>query len=168
MEVTLRPWMEKDAAALTELCNQIDRRFLSNAIPNPYTLKDAVWRLNVIHVREARNGLFRAICFQEKIIGSISIEILSDVRSKDAEIGYYLMKGYERQGIMTQAVQQMCQLAFENMGVTRITGLVFEPNIASRRVLEKNNFVLEGLLHRALIKEEKYYNLCVYGLLKES
>jgi len=44
--------------------------------------------------------------------------------------------------------------------------LVYEPNIASRRVLEKNDFELEGVMKTAVVKNKNIYNLCVYGKLK--
>ena len=50
----------------------------------------------------------------------------------------------------------------------RFTGnsRVYAPNIASRRVLEKNDFVQEGLQRNAVYKDDKVYDLCVYGKLK--
>jgi len=45
--------------------------------------------------------------------------------------------------------------------------LVYEPNIASRRVLEKNDFILEGVMKNAVVKNNNIYNLCVYGMLKK-
>lgn len=61
-------------------------------------------------------------------------------------------------GIMSKALRQICELAFQ--------GLIYEPHIASRRVLEKNGFVLEGIKKQAVIKDEKIYDLCVYGKIK--
>lgn len=66
---------------------------------------------------------------------------------------------------MTQAAKQICEIAFADLDIIRITGLVYEPNIASRRVLEKNGFVLEGIMKNAVVKGEDIYNLCVYGKL---
>ena len=37
----LRHWTQSDAKELTSLCNAIDRRFLSDRLPYPYTEKDA-------------------------------------------------------------------------------------------------------------------------------
>ena len=39
-------------------------------------------------------------------------------------------------------------------------------HIASRKVLEKNDFVQEGLQRNAVFKDDKVYDLCVYGKLK--
>ena len=56
--------------------------------------------------------------------------------------------------------------AFCAKSYIRITGRVYEPNKASRRVLEKNGFELEGLLKQAVDKNGNIYNLCIYGKVK--
>ena len=61
---------------------------------------------------------------------------------------YYLLADYSGKGIMSEALRQICELAFQELDILRISGLVYEPNAASRRVLEKNGFVLElSLIH---------------------
>ena len=67
---------------------------------------------------------------------------------------------------MTEAVRQICAIAFRELDILRITGLVYEPNAASRRVLEKNGFVPEGLMRNAITKDGVTYDLCIYGKLK--
>jgi RimJ/RimL family protein N-acetyltransferase len=50
--------------------------------------------------------------------------------------------------------------------VARITANVFQPNLASQRILLKNGFIREGVLRKAVIKEGIIYDLLLYGLLK--
>ena len=38
----LRYWRLSDKMELTNLCNAVDRRFLSDRLPYPYTEKDAI------------------------------------------------------------------------------------------------------------------------------
>ena len=40
-------------------------------------------------------------------------------------------------GIMTKAVSEITKIAFDKLDIIRITGIVYKPNIASQRVLEK-------------------------------
>jgi len=54
------------------------------------------------------------------------------------------------------------------LDIIRITGLYYEPNTGSRRVLEKAGFSYEGTMKNAVVKDSKVYNLCVMGLLKET
>ena len=67
---------------------------------------------------------------------------------------------------MTESVRQICELAFQELDIIRITGLVYEPNLASRTVLEKNGFLLEGVMKNAVIKNTNIFDLCIYGKIK--
>ena len=67
---------------------------------------------------------------------------------------------------MTEAVRQICEAAFAELDIIRITGLVYAPNTASQRVLERNGFVKEGLQKNAVYKDGRIYDLCLYGKIK--
>ena len=67
---------------------------------------------------------------------------------------------------MTEAVRQACDAAFRQLDIVRITGAVYAPNLASRRVLEKNGFTLEGTLRSGVFKDGRLQDLCLYGKLK--
>ena len=164
MKITLRPWMRKDLDELQKLCEQADRTYLSERMPSPYTLEDAQQWFDHIQKEEAsQRGLFRAVCLDDQIMGTISVEMLGDVRCQDCELGYFLQRSHWSKGIMTKAVQLMCEEAFQQLAINRISALVYAPNIASRKVLEKNNFVIEGLLRQAITKKEQHYDACLYA-----
>lgn len=167
MKVELRKWRIEDKESLIEMCNTIDRKYLSDRIPNPYTDKAALWWLNMVIENDDKKGVFREIVVDGKIIGTISVEQKEDVYRKDSEIGYYLLQEAYSKGIMTEAVRQICEIAFEKLDIIRITGLVYEPNIASRKVLEKNDFILEGVMKKAVLKKNNIYDLCIYGKIKQ-
>lgn len=168
MNITLKKWNFHDKDSLVKMCNTIDRTYLSNSLPYPYTHKDADFWLNKVEEHEGKNGIYRAIVMDERVIGNISVIQASDVFYKDAEIGYMLLPEYASQGIMSEAVKQICEIAFSQLDILRITGLVFGPHIASRKVLEKNGFVLEGIKKKAVIKEKHIYDLNIYGLLNKN
>lgn len=73
---------------------------------------------------------------------------------------------YKGQGIMTEAVSRICELAFSELDICRITGLVFADNAPSARVLEKNGFEHEGLMRQAVIKNGVLHDLLIFGKLK--
>lgn len=163
----LRKWTLNDKEALIELMNHADRTYLANRLPFPYTEKNAEWWLNMVNEHEGKDGIFRAIVENEKIIGTISVEQKSDVYYKDGEIGYLLDKTYWSKGIMSEAVHQICEIAFAELDIIRISANVYQPNTASCKVLEKNHFILEGIMKKAVVKNNKIYDLCVYGRVKE-
>lgn len=115
---------------------------------------------------DGKDGIFRAIEVNHEIIGTISIEQKTDVYRKDAEMGYFLLTEQWNKGIMTEAVRQICELAFRELDLVRITALVYSQNIASRKVLEHNGFELEGIMRRAVFKNNKLQDLCIYGKQK--
>lgn len=166
MKITLRQWEGADAEQLAVLCDSLDRRFLSDRLPSPYTRQDAENWLRMVAEHEGKDGVFRAIVLDGEPIGMISLEQKPDVYRVDAELGYSLSTAHWSRGIMTEAVRQFCPLAFQILDIQRITGMVYEANQASRKVLEHNGFVLEGTLHNAVVKNGQVQNLCIYGKLK--
>lgn len=166
MEITLEKWKIEDADDLMKICNETDRTYLSNRLPYPYTEENADWWLNMVSEKEGKSGIFRSVRVDGEIVGNITVEQKEDVFVKDAELGYLLLPRMWSRGIMSEAVRRICEIAFKELDIVRITGQVYEPNAASRRVLEKNGFELEGILKKAVFKEGKIWNLCVYGKTK--
>ena len=160
LKLELRHWIQADAMELTSLCNAVDRRFLSDRLPNPYTEKDAEEWLKMVTDNDTITGIYRAIVYDGKLIGSISVEKKDD----DAEIGYMLLNEYSNKGIGTEAVRQVCSIAFKILSLEQITANVFQPNIASIRVLLKNGFKYKGALPNAVIKDGYVYDLLIYVL----
>ena len=153
-----------DSKELTALCNAVDRSFLSDRLPNPYTEKDAEEWLKMVSEKEAVSGIYQAIVYDGKFIGSISVEKKDD----DAEIGYMLLNEYANKGIATEAVKQICSIAFKALSIEQITANVFQPNIASIRVLLKNGFKYKSAIPNAVIKDGNVYDLLIYVLIKET
>ena len=156
----LRYWRLSDKMELTNLCNAVDRRFLSDRLPYPYTEKDAEKWLKMVTNNDAITGIYRAIVYDGKLIGSISVEKKDD----DAEIGYMLLNEYSNKGIGTEAVRQVYSIAFKILSLEQITANVFQPNIASIRVLLKNGFKYKGAIPNAVIKDGYVYDLLIYVL----
>ena len=166
MEILLKKWNSELKYDLMDICNNVERLYLSNRLPYPYTEEDADWWLSMASEHDGKDGLFRAIVVNDKVVGNISIEQKTDVYCKDCEIGYMLLTDYYSKGIMTEAVRLICEEAFNELDIVRITGLVYAPNTASQRVLEKNGFIKEGFQKDAAYKDEKIYDLFLYGKVK--
>lgn len=165
MEIQLRRPEEADIPALVALYNGVDRRYLSDHLPNPYTEASARWWLDLIRREDGKGGLYRVILADGALAGTISAERKPDVFHRDAELGYLLDPALRSRGVMTAAVARFCPLAFARLDLLRLSALVYAPNAASRRVLEKNGFALEGLQKQAVTKGDAVWDLCLYGKL---
>ena len=162
MVITLHKWTSIDKTALMALCNAVDRTFLSERLPYPYTEADADWWLGMVAENEGKEGVWRSIWADGQLVGSISVERKDEGCQAIGEIGYMILTPFWSQGIGTEAVRQICEIAFRELELQQIVGNVFPENVASARVLEKNGFLLEGTMEGAVMKGGKMVDLRVY------
>ncbi len=162
MTIDLHKWTSADRESLMALCNAVDRTFLSDRLPYPYTEADADWWLGMVAENEGKEGVWRAIVVDGQIVGSISVERMADEQRNDGAIGYMILTPFWSQGIGTEAVRQICEIAFRKLTLERIIGEVFPENLASARVLEKNGFRLEETKAEAIVKGGKAMDVRVY------
>ena len=162
MTVDLHKWTFADRDALMALCNAVDRTFLSDRLPYPYTEADADWWLGMVAENEGKEGAWRAIVVDGQIVGSISVERMADEQRNVGSIGYMILTPFWSQGIGTEAVRQICKIAFQELALEQIIGQVFPENVASARVLEKNGFRLEETKTGAVVKDGKSMDVMVY------
>ena len=87
MKVELRKWTMDDCARMAEICTLLDRSYLSDQLPDPYTEDSAAWWINMALEKEGKEGVFRAILADGTVVGNISVERKQDVYRQDAEIG---------------------------------------------------------------------------------
>ena len=81
---------------------------------------------------------------ENEIVGNLSFKGIDD--SGIVEIGYGINDGYENKGYMTEAVKALAEWASKQPNVKQIEAEAEETNIASIRVLEKSNFVPNGIM----------------------
>lgn len=167
MKMELQPWTQALAGRMAVICDQCDQTYLSGHLPSPYTLEDAQKWLERIAQQEGTQCISRAIVVDGQAVGTISVDCEKTPSHRNANLGYMLLTPWWGRGIMTWAVEQICALAFEQLDLLRITAIVYHPNLASCRVLEKNGFVLEGVCRQAVYKGEAVYDKKIYGLLRE-
>ena len=67
---------------------------------------------------------------------------------------------------MTAVVRRLCQTAFEEFGLMKVTAHVFAHNPASARVLEKCGFQEEGFFRKHFHKDGKFVDARLFGLLR--
>lgn len=168
MDFKLRPWRASDAADVAHFAN--NERIACNlrdVFPYPYTLDDAKSYVNSCEEAGEERQLCRAIEVEGRVVGSIGVFPGNDVYRRSAELGYWLAEEYWGQGVMTAAVDQICREAFRHWDIVRIHAEPFAHNAASRRVLEKAGFALEGILRKSVVKNGQICDSCMYALIKE-
>lgn len=99
-----------------------------------------------------------------KYIGEAGI-IDCNWNANRCEIGYNLLPEYWGKGYATEVTSFFVKNAFEVQKFERIEALVIQENIASCRVLEKNGFILEGVLRNFNKNGNMYRNVCYYSII---
>lgn len=165
MEFRLRPWTNGDLESLVKYANNFKiARFMSDGFPHPYTPKDGK---AFIQLATAGKGiLYFAIDVNGEAAGGIGVAILTDIKRKNAELGYWLGEPFWGNGIVTKAVMEMVEIAFCEFDINRIFALPFGTNLASQRVLEKAGFKLEAKFEKTLFKNGEFLDEMVYAVRK--
>jgi len=153
--VKLRQFKNSDIDMLVVYLNKEEvTKYITAAIPQPYTKDDAHWWVN-----NAKNSPhILAIEIDGKFVGCISAKIGDFEYSCGAEIGYWIGKEFWNQGVTTEAVRLFTESLFTNTDLIRLFVSVVSLNIGSIRVLEKNGFSLEGILKKASYKHGEYFD----------
>ncbi|HML04706.1 MAG TPA: GNAT family N-acetyltransferase [Methanobacterium sp.] len=160
----LRNWKYSDLENLVKNANNSNIACnMRDGFPNPYTVEDGKKWIKFAGLSDA---IF-AITVNDKAIGSIGLNIGTDIERISAEVGYWLGEEYWGNGIVSSALKGIVEYGFKELKLERIYAVPLEHNIASRRVLEKNGFILEGILRKSVIKSGKIYNQALYAIIKE-
>ena len=157
MNIKLRRLQNSDAEQLAKLAN--NKKVWDNVrdlMPHPYGIKDAEFFINLTKKEDPEVNF--AIVRDEELCGVIGLSPQSDVNRLSAELGYWLGEPYWGQGIATRAVDLITAYGFEELGMVRIYAGVYEYNLGSMRVLEKNGFVKEGVARMSVIKNGRMYD----------
>lgn len=137
---------------------------LTNGFPHPYHPEHGEVFINLAMQGNPVN-IF-AIEVEGNAAGAIGIHPQTDIHEKNAELGYWLAEPYWGQGIMTRAVRQMVDYAFQTFPVNRIFARPFGTNLASQRVLIKAGFTLEGSFAKTIWKKGEFIDELIYAVRK--
>lgn len=101
-----------------------------------------------------------------KIIGTGGLYI--DEKNHKARLGYILHPDYWNQGYMTEIVNRLVVLAFNDLKLHRVEASVYSGNIASSRVLEKVGLQYEGRQRDAMYIKHRFVSQDMYGLVRNA
>ncbi|MFT3704129.1 MAG: GNAT family protein [Agriterribacter sp.] len=164
-DVRLRLWQKNDRQMLATLANNI--RIWTNVrdrLPHPYTLANADEFIQFCQSKKPASVL--AIEYKGALAGCIGIELQDDIFHRSAEIGYWIGEPFWGKNIATTAVHQMLQHVQQHFGyLVRVYAKIFEHNLPSMRVLEKNEFHLEAIHRKSVTKNKIVMDEYVWVLL---
>lgn len=95
----------------------------------------------------------------------LNFTVIIFYQSIEKAIGYWLSKTHWGKGVITSALAKVLEINKAHLGYTKITANVFEGNIGSQRVLEKNGFSLEATLKSHYSKDGQPKNGLLYSLI---
>ena len=166
MEFTLRKLTLDDAEDLAKAANNPNvSRYLRNVFPYPYSQEDAIDFINFAADNE--DELIYGIIVDGKASGCVCARMRGDVYAKSCELGYWLSEQFWGKGLMTLVVKAFCDFVFDNYDIHRIDAEVFADNVASRRVLEKSGFELEGVCRQKVYKDGRFMDEAVYAIIRD-
>ncbi|MEK3886255.1 GNAT family N-acetyltransferase [Bacillus sp. FSL K6-3431] len=114
----------------------------------------------------SNNGYWAGIWHKEKIAGSIGY-LYIDWKTKKTEIGYWLGRNFEGNGLATKACEILIQHAFSDLQLNKVEINVATNNIKSKAIPERLGFTNEGIIRNYEMINGEYLNRIVFGLLKD-
>lgn len=105
------------------------------------------------------------IYFEGQLAGTIDIHFI-DQKNKLGEVGYWLHSDYINQGIVSTSVNKICDIAFNYLGLNKLSLLADTENIPSNKVAQKCGFSLVGALKEEQLINEIFHDMNLYYLLK--
>ncbi|EPY03090.1 NTP pyrophosphohydrolase [Magnetospirillum fulvum MGU-K5] len=133
-----------DAASLPPLLDDWEVVRLTARIPHPYGVDDAAAFIAEQEQRR-QSGQGVALLLERTIdgvvIGCVGFGLDAE---GNPELGYWLGRAYWGQGYIVEAVRRLIRHLFETLGYASVWAQVHPDNAASKRVLAKLGFSLDG------------------------
>ena len=140
-------------------------------VPRPLVTskEEALEHIKLIQTKiEENTGINWAITLKgnSRLIGIIGHYRISweNLRS---EIGYMILPEYHGKGITSEAVKLLIDYGFKTMKMHSLEAIIDPRNHASAKVLEKNNFVLEGQFKEDTLWQGQWLDTNIYSLLNK-
>ncbi len=156
-ELRLRQLRQDDFPALVECLNDEDIARNTRSIPQPYTLQDAqdFWEKLQKRSQEAGGAPSHWVIEHREhgLVGTIAVFFKYGIEAHCDEIGYVMGRPWRGRGYATAAVKALTAMQFETRpDLLRMDAWVYAYNPASKRVLEKAGYVVEGFCRSIFLK----------------
>ena len=104
---------------------------------------------------------------QRLFVGSICVQLPRGGTEKTFRISYWVGEPFQGLGIGSEAMQKFVHMFVQAGQYRRIEALVCPENMPSQKILEKNQFVSEGLLRKCLKIKGLWRDHICYAFLNE-
>jgi ribosomal-protein-alanine N-acetyltransferase len=162
----LRQVSTSDANEILEIRSNKDiMQFINRPLAG--SVEDALQYIQkIIDSALANEGITWAIGFKNNatLIGTIGFWKI-DKENHRAEIGYILQPQQQQKGIMQEAMVAALDYGFSLMRLHSVVANVNPANEASKKLLEKNNFVKEAYFKEDYFFDGRFLDSAVYSLL---
>jgi RimJ/RimL family protein N-acetyltransferase len=162
--ITLRPLVASDADPLYPLVAGTDvaDTLLWDGPESLSEFRDAIAE-RAAKVARGEVHMF-AIVTEDAPVGTLDVRPENDFRG---DVGLWIGRGHHGRGYGTEAVRLATRYAFDRLRLAKLEATVFVGNVASRRIFEKNGFLLEGTIRRAVRKRGRFVDEWLFGQLRE-
>jgi RimJ/RimL family protein N-acetyltransferase/GNAT superfamily N-acetyltransferase len=124
----------------------------------------------IVRESAAMEGPINDEWWMPMVVASDSGEVVGDLavhltwQGRTAEVGYTFGSAHWGHGYAVEAVEALVEYLFEEVGVTRIFGMLHPENPASAMVLERTGFLFEGHTKNSFWLAEENSDDWIYGL----
>lgn len=122
-------------------------------------------KMKIIGEANGTDRLF-LIYYQNQLAGTIDLHFI-DSKNKHAEIGYWIHSSFGKKGVVTASVNKITQIAFEELGLNKISIIAIVENIASNKVAEKSGYNFVATLKEEQFLYGEFRDINRYALLKK-
>jgi ribosomal-protein-serine acetyltransferase len=167
--LVMRAWREDDTQIALDivLANREHLQTFMRWMTPDYSIESArqfIAEAIVSRLRKKNLGL--AIFREGVLIGSVGLNTFN-LPARTTEIGYWVAKDAQGDGVVTKACRTLIQYVFDDLGLNRIELRCSTVNTRSAAVAERLGFTREGTLRQAEFINEKPHDFYIYGLLAE-
>ena len=120
---------------------------------------------NRLELMAKGKAIYIAIRYRGKIVG-LSDFVSINEHYKTVEIGYILNKPFRGKGIMLRATKELCNMAFDTMGMNKVIIRCAHNNPKSCNVAKSLGFKQEGTLREFEDVNGTLINLNIFSMLK--
>jgi len=163
----LRPYDKQDAEEIYRVVKRREIYETTLMIPHPYPREQVEWWIHFINKNMAYGmsyefGIFDKVT--DRYIGNVGVANLLK-KHNSAELAYFIDPDQWGLGYATEAVRGILNFGFNTLELERILGRCMACNLASKRVLEKNRLLFEGLARHEVMKDGEYKDIVRYAIL---